>query len=137
MSEQRPTPCAGVVCIKGNQVLLVRRAKPPRQDDWSLPGGRIEWGEKAADAALRELYEETGVRADLAGLVDVVDFLSEGRHFVLVDFVAYWREGEPTAGDDAADARFWPLEEGLTYVAWEETRRVIREAFERFGGQAG
>ena len=132
---QRPTPCAGVVVIKGDQVLLVKRAKPPRQDDWSLPGGRIEWGEKASDAALRELMEETGVKAEIAGLIDVVDFLAEGRHFVLVDFVAYWREGEPVAGDDAAEARFWPLEEGLSYVDWDETRRVIRAAFEKFGGQ--
>jgi 8-oxo-dGTP diphosphatase len=129
-----PVPAAGVVCLRGDEVLLVRRAKPPRMNDWSLPGGRIEWGERAVDAALRELREETGVEADLLGLIDVIDFLAEERHFVLVDFAATWRSGEPIAGDDAAEARFWRRDEALALVGWPETARVIREAIDRFGG---
>jgi len=131
-----PVPCAGVVCLRGDRVLLVKRAKPPRMNDWSLPGGRIEWGERAADAALRELREETGVQADLLGLIDVIDFLSEERHFVLVDFAAVWRAGEPVAGDDAAEARFCTQDEVLALVGWSETVRVIFEAIDRFGGAA-
>jgi len=89
---------------------------------------------------LRELREETGVEAELLGLIDVVDglFLDEdgggGRHYVLVDYAAVWRSGEPKAGDDAAEACFWPLEEALAKVAWGETARIIRQAWDRFGG---
>lgn len=123
-----PVPAAGVVCLRGDQVLLIRRGRPPRVGEWSLPGGRIEPGERAADAALRELVEETGVKADLAGLIDVVDglFPEIGRHYVLIDYLALWRAGEPVAGDDAAEAAFHPIAAIDDLVAWDETRRVIR-----------
>ena len=120
-------------------MLLIRRGTPPRMDEWSIPGGRIEWGETAQTAALRELEEETGVKAELLGLIDVVDghFLDGHgacvRHYVLVDYAAIWRSGEPVAGDDAAEARFWPLDQALAKVAWSETARVIRQAWDRFG----
>jgi len=95
-----------------------------------LPGGRIEPGERLAVAALRELREETGVAAELIGLIDVVDglFPEAGRHYVLIDYVALWIGGEPTAGDDAAEAVFVPFEEALRRVDWSEIRRIIRQA---------
>jgi 8-oxo-dGTP diphosphatase len=130
-----PVPAVGVVCIRGDEVLLIRRGKPPRQGEWSLPGGRIEPGERAIDAALRELREETGVEAEIVGLIDVVDglFPEAGLHYVLIDYAAVWRSGEPVAGDDAAEARFWPVEEIEAVIGWSETRRIIREAFEKTG----
>ncbi len=122
-----PVPCVGVVCLRGEEVLLIRRGRPPRQGEWSLPGGRIEPGERAVDAGLRELREETGVEARIVGLLDVVDgvFREAGRHYVLIDYLAEWAAGEPVAGDDAADAAFVPLEEALRRVQWSETRRII------------
>lgn len=129
-----PIPAVGVVCLRGAEVLLIRRGTPPRLGEWSLPGGRIEWGERAADAALRELREETGVVAELVGLIDVVDGLFTSRtsgettrHYVLVDYAARWISGEPQAGDDAADARFHSLQHIETLGLWDETVRVIRE----------
>lgn len=135
----RPVAGVGVVCLRGGEVLLIRRGKPPRLGEWSLPGGRIEWGEAATDAALRELVEETAVEAQILGLLDVVDGLFPGpdgalqSHYLLIDYAARWRSGEPIAGDDAAEARFWPAEQALELVAWEETRRIISLALERFG----
>jgi len=128
-----PVPAVGVVCLKGDEVLLVRRGAPPRQGEWSLPGGRIESCGRALDAALRELREETGVAAEIIGLLDVVDgvFPEAGRHYVLIDYAARWISGEPVAGDDAAEARFVPLGEADALVAWSETRRIIALAASR------
>jgi 8-oxo-dGTP diphosphatase len=64
----RPVPCVGVVCLRGDEVLLIRRGKAPLKGEWSIPGGRMEMGEGAAQGALRELKEETGVEAELLGL---------------------------------------------------------------------
>ena len=55
---------AGVVCLRDGQVLLIRRGKAPLKGEWSIPGGRMELGEGATQAALRELKEETGVEAE-------------------------------------------------------------------------
>ena len=122
-----PVPCVGVVCLRGDAVLLIRRGRPPKQGEWSLPGGRIEPGERAIDAALRELREETGVEAEITGLIDVVDglFPEAGRHYVLIDYAARWLAGEAVPGDDALEARFVPLDRVEALIDWDETRRVI------------
>jgi 8-oxo-dGTP diphosphatase len=126
----RPVAAVGVVCLRGGEVLLIRRGREPRLGEWSLPGGRIEWGETCTEAALRELREETGVEADLVGLIDVVDGLfgaapDGGGHYVLIDYAARWTAGEPAAGDDAAEAGFFALPVALGMVGWSETARVI------------
>ena len=123
-----PVPAVGVVCLRGDEVLLIRRGAPPLQGEWSLPGGRIEWGEPVERAALRELSEETGVTAELLGLIAVVDGLFGERHYVLIDYAARWVSGEPRAGDDATDARFWPLAEIGRLGLWDETGRIIEMA---------
>jgi 8-oxo-dGTP diphosphatase len=138
--SKSPVPGVGVVCLRGDQVLLIQRGKPPREGEWSLPGGRIEWGERAVVAALRELKEETGVDAELVGLIDVVDGVFESRqsgdiwaHYVLVDYAARWVSGEPVAGDDARAARFVPLSELHQVELWSETRRIIEEGARMVG----
>ncbi|HEV2082600.1 MAG TPA: NUDIX hydrolase [Brevundimonas sp.] len=134
MSLPAPVPAVGVICFRGHDVLLIRRGKPPRMGQWSIPGGRVEPGERAVETALRELREETGVEAELLGLVDVIDGIwpEHGRHYVLIDHAARWIAGEPVAGDDAAAAEFVPIEEACARVDWDETRRVIRLAAARF-----
>lgn len=128
-----PVPAVGVVCLRGDEVLLIRRGTPPRRGEWSLPGGRIEPGEAATDAAIRELREETGVEARLTGLLDVVDgiFPSAARHYVLIDYAAEWLSGEPVAGDDALEARFVALDQVEALIDWSETRRIIALAVAR------
>lgn len=129
MSEARhPRVGVGVVCLRGEDVLLVRRARPPLQGQWSLPGGHLEWGETLQAGALRELAEETGIEARLLGLIDVVDAIVEDRHLVLVDYAARWQAGEPRAADDASDAAFLPWRDAIARVAWSETARIIEKA---------
>jgi 8-oxo-dGTP diphosphatase len=142
MSARVPIAAVGIVCFRGDEVLLIRRGKPPLEDRWSLPGGRIEWGERARDAALRELQEETGCTAELVGLVDVVDAIMRRRdeesdpwgHYVLIDYAARWTAGEPLAGDDAREARFFSPAEITELGLWEETLRIIQAARGQAGG---
>jgi 8-oxo-dGTP diphosphatase len=123
--DRKPIAAAGIVCLRGDDVLLIRRGGPPREGEWSLPGGRIKWGERAQDAALRELREETGCKAEIVGLIDVVDAMMDDRHYVLIDYAARWTGGEPRAGDDAAEALFFSAAEILRLGLWSETLRVI------------
>jgi 8-oxo-dGTP diphosphatase len=133
----RPIAAVGVVCLRGQDVLLVRRGTPPLEDSWSLPGGRVDWGERTTDAALRELKEETGCTAEIVGLIDVVDAVLSRRgapgespwgHYVLIDYAARWIAGEPKAGDDARDARFFTPAEIPALGLWNETLRIIDAA---------
>ncbi|HEY3777474.1 MAG TPA: NUDIX hydrolase [Rhizomicrobium sp.] len=113
-----------VVWNDRGQVLLVRRANPPRRHEWSLPGGKVEIGETLRAAIAREVLEETGLVIDILGLVDVAELIGE-THYVLVDFSARANSGEPVAGSDAAEARWFALEEIAQLGLWSETRRVI------------
>lgn len=125
------TDCVGVVCIRGEEVLLIQRGTAPRKGEWSIPGGRIEKGETEAQAALRELTEETAVKASLLTKITALDADFEGYHYRLHDYLARWTSGEPKAGDDADKARFIPLSEIETLDMWPETVRVIREGYEK------
>ncbi|MCR9080503.1 MAG: NUDIX hydrolase [Hyphomonadaceae bacterium] len=137
VDDLRAVPAVGVVCIRDDEVLLIRRGTPPKQGEWSIPGGRIEPGEPAKTAALRELKEETSVDAELVGLLDVVDAVFHNRsgelitrHYVLIDYAARWQAGDPVAGDDAAEARFFHQSELDSLELWSETRRMIQKGFE-------
>jgi 8-oxo-dGTP diphosphatase len=131
----KPQPAVGTVCFKGEDVLLIRRGTKPLAGDWSIPGGRIEYGEPAEAAALRELAEETGVTARLVGLVDVVDAIFRSRttgevarHYLLFDYAAVWTTGEAIAGDDADHAEWISPARLAQLPLWDETRRVIEAA---------
>jgi 8-oxo-dGTP diphosphatase len=127
--EIERTDCVGVICFRGDEVLLIRRANPPRAGEWSLPGGRVEAGETEQAAALRELTEETGVAATLGEKIAVIDADFEGFSYRLHDYVAAWVKGEPKGADDALDARFVPLAEIDTLGMWAKTNAVIRDAY--------
>ncbi|MEL6365690.1 MAG: NUDIX hydrolase [Pseudomonadota bacterium] len=123
----------GAVVFRGDEVLLIRRAKPPFKDHWSIPGGGLEFGERLEDAVAREVMEETGCTIVVEGLVHVFESLppdhgNPDAHYVMIDYLARWTGGEPRAGDDAADAQFFFFEEGAARVAWDETRTVLHRA---------
>ena len=133
----RPSPIVGVGAVIWNdrdEIVLIRRGQEPRRGEWSIPGGRLEWGESVRDALLREVREETGLTVEIARLIDVVDSVSREaagavtHHYVLIDFSARYVSGELSAGTDAAEARWVPFAALREYSLWTETRRIIETA---------
>ncbi len=122
--------------FKGDAVLLVRRANPPSQGVWAIPGGRVRLGETLQAAAEREILEETGVviRANAPVLVyDVIQKDDRGEvkyHYVIVDLAADYVSGEPKAGDDAAEARWITAKELARIPVNAATRRLLAQTFD-------
>ncbi|TPL82153.1 NUDIX domain-containing protein [Mesorhizobium sp. B2-3-14] len=104
-----------VAVVRGDTVLLVKRARSPSQGLYAFPGGKVEAGETLEDAARRELMEETGLRA--AGFRPLREIHIDGRQdshpidYLLTVFGATYAGGEAEASDDAETAAFYTLKE--------------------------
>lgn len=129
----------GAIIIEDARVLLVKRAHPPLQAQWSIPGGVLEVGELVREAAIREAHEETGLivePGDLLGVYDRVLRNAEQRvqyHYVLIDFLCRRAGGELQAADDAAEVRWFTREDLPPLNLSEDTQDVIRKGFEKLG----
>ena len=114
-APSRPVPAVIAVVLRGDEVLLVRRANPPDAGLWGFPGGKIEYGETVADAALRELQEETAIAAQAGEVLATLDILDRDRggrlrhHYILIAVRCIFVSGEPLAGDDALEVRWFPV----------------------------
>ena len=117
-----PEVAVGAVIVHDGRILLIRRAEPPSQGRWSVPGGRVLAGETLHEAVVREVTEETGLEVlvvDFLGWVERIDSETD-THFVILDFAAQPADPDlaPHAATDAADARWFDLDEldGLDLV---------------------
>src|SRR5690242_15416620 len=109
----RPLIGVGSIIIEKDRVVLVKRAHPPIQGQWSIPGGVLEVGELVREAAIREAKEETGLiiaPGELLGVFDRILRDPENRvqyHYVLIDFLCRRTGGELLAASDAAEVRWF------------------------------
>ncbi|KPP83252.1 MAG: Nudix hydrolase family protein [Oceanicaulis sp. HLUCCA04] len=125
ITHSGPKLAVGGVVWRGGDVLLIRRAKEPWKGQWSIPGGKVDFGEKLEAALMREILEETGIRARLRGFVGAFESITAHGHYVMIDYACEWEAGEPAAADDALDAAFFPFAQAMDKVSWDETRNVI------------
>lgn len=119
----------GVVLAPGPRLLLIKRGAPPLVGQWTLPGGRLRGGESIIAAVEREVLEETGVRVAAGSLIEVVEIVAEGYHYVVHDHLcmAVDASEEPKAGDDAAEARYVRSSELSALGVTEAVARVVRK----------
>ncbi len=111
--EGRPQLCVGAIVIDSGRLLVIKRGRGAAVGKWSVPGGRVDWGETLVQAVVRELLEETGLPGRCDRLVGWVERISAEHHFVIADFVVTVDAaelGELCAADDADAAKWHDLD---------------------------
>lgn len=132
--KQRPIAAVGIVLIDGGRVLLVRRRNPPHTDCWTIPGGKVRFGETLVDAAQREMREETGLDVialrplHIAELIDASN-ANARYHYIVIDIAARLIGGTLQAADDVAEARWFTCEELERAVIERNSRALIDRVF--------
>ena len=108
---RNPALAVDAAVRRGDEVLLIQRGNEPWKGAWALPGGFVDYGEDPRDAVLRELEEETGLIGRIIRLLDAKGDPNRDprKHIVSIVYLIE-AEGEPVGGDDAADAKFWPID---------------------------
>ena len=135
MYPERPIVGVGAVIRRGEEYVFIKRAADPDKGYWSVPGGLVNIGETVEDAAVREAFEETGLRVKVVknlGVVNRIDVDPDGRvkwHFVILDFLVEPVGGELRAADDALEARWVHPRDFPKY----QLTRTIVELFQWIG----
>lgn len=133
----RPHVGVGVLLVRENQLLLVKRKYDPDAGYWSIPGGHLDLGEEVENAAQREAYEETGFKvkvSKLAGIIDKIMYDDSGKieyHYVLLNYFVEQIDGRindpPIAQDDALDAKFVPFNQLKDYQLTVSLIKLLKQ----------
>jgi 8-oxo-dGTP diphosphatase len=105
-NQQFPILAASACVWRSDEVLLIQRGREPGKGKWALPGGKVHWGETAAQAALRELEEETGIQASLGEIIGLYELIQPDMHFAIACYAAFNPVGEIRCASDASDVRW-------------------------------
>jgi ADP-ribose pyrophosphatase YjhB (NUDIX family) len=109
-----------IALFRGDEVLLIKRARPPYQDYYSLPGGLVETGELLEDAARRELWEEVAMKAGPLFFNRHLELIEQDaenrikRHYVVASFAATWLEGNGQANEEVSEMIWLPIAQATT-----------------------
>ena len=132
----RPHIGVGVMMVRNDHLLLIKRKYNPDAGYWSIPGGHLDLGERVEHAAVREAHEETGFKTKitkLAGIINKIMYDDDGKieyHYVLINYFVEQIEGDPNqppnAADDALDAKFVPFDEIKNYKLTESLVELLK-----------
>ncbi len=131
-----PLLAVSIALFRGDEVLLINRARPPLENLFSLPGGLVESGERLQDAARRELMEETGLEAGPLSFNQHVEMIEHDaehrvrRHYVIANFAASWASGEGRTSDEVSEI-LWTLPEKLVNLPLTPNLAYVIEAAKR------
>jgi ADP-ribose pyrophosphatase YjhB (NUDIX family) len=127
----RPQLAVSAAIFRDGKILLVRRARFPARGFYTLPGGRVEFGETLHAALRREVLEETALEIEIAGLAgwrEVLPGTSGGGHYLIMSFAARWVRGEPVLNDELDDCRWLPPETLGELRVTDGLAEIIRSA---------
>jgi len=137
----RPYLAVSAAIFRGDEILIVRRARPPAHGVYTLPGGVVEIGETLRDALVREVREETAIEITpvaLAGEREVIVRDAEGkveRHFVILAFAALWVSGETVLNEELAEAHWMDADDLKTLPTTEGLAEIVAAARARIAGK--
>jgi len=129
---ERPVVSVAAIAIKDKKILLAKRAAPPGQGLWSMPGGVVELGETLKDALKREFKEETGLECEVKKLFDVYEVIIKDEngkivyHYVILDYLVDVKGGVLSPASDALDAKWVTRDEALKLQLTSTTRKLIK-----------
>jgi 8-oxo-dGTP diphosphatase len=133
---ERPVVAVGAVIVHDGSVALIRRAQPPMEGQWSLPGGVVEVGETLAEALRREVLEETGLVVTVGPVLEVLDRIERTDddrvefHYVIVDFLCSVTSGTLGSYSDTADACWAPAHKLADFHLTPDATRVFRKGLQ-------
>ena len=133
VAYRNPAPAAGVVIVEDDCVLMVRRKFDPRAGMWTLPAGFVEYDEHVTECAVREAKEETSLEVELIRLFGAYMAMDDPRtQVVLLLYLARRIGGEVQPGDDASEARFFPLSAMPAEIAFKAHEQALADVCRMF-----
>ncbi|MEJ2140762.1 MAG: NUDIX hydrolase [Gammaproteobacteria bacterium] len=131
----RPVVSVGAVVFKNNAVLLVKRKNPPCQDEWAIPGGKVQTGETLQQAAEREILEETGITILAKDSIYTFDLIESDEnnnilfHYVIIDLEADYLSGNIQASDDALESCWASNDDARNMNINNSTRELLKKKY--------